>query len=97
MNTTTTRKATTVRLPDYLLADLHTEAHRRNISVSRLLEDIVEEKMHSSRVETLTDIDECGSDKPNAVTLAAFRTEAGISGGTFDTSSFEVFKKSMGL
>ena len=93
-----TRKATTVRLPDYLLADLHTEAHRRNISVSRLLEDIVEEKMYSSHAETFADIEEDSSDKPNAATLAAFQeTEAGISGGTFDTSSFEAFKKSMGL
>ena len=38
------------------------------------------------------------SEIPNAATLAAFReTEEGISAGTFDTSSFEAFKKSMGL
>ncbi len=42
--------------------------------------------------------DDKKTDKPNATTLAAFReTEAGIKGGTIDTSSFEAFKKSMGL
>jgi len=34
-----------LRLPDYLLADLHSEARRRNSSVSRLLEHIAEEKI----------------------------------------------------
>jgi len=57
----TARKATTVRLPEYLLADLHTEANRRNISVSRLLEDIVEEKMYPPNAETLAAIEECRS------------------------------------
>ena len=56
-----TRKATTVRLPDYLLADLHIEARRRNISVSRLLEDIAEEKMYPPNAETLAAIEECRS------------------------------------
>ena len=56
-----TRKATTVRMPDYLLADLHTEARRRNISVSRLLEHIAEEKMYPPNAETLAAIEECRS------------------------------------
>ena len=56
-----TRKTTTVRLPDYLLADLHTEAHRRNISVSRLLENIVEERMYPPNAETLAAMEECRS------------------------------------
>ena len=56
-----TRKATTVRLPDYLLADLHAEAHRRNISVSHLIEDIAEEKMYRPNAETLAAIEECRS------------------------------------
>lgn len=42
--------------------------------------------------------DEPINEIPNAVTLAAFReTEQGISAGTFDTSSLDAFKKSMGL
>jgi predicted DNA-binding ribbon-helix-helix protein len=47
-----TRKATTVKLPDYLLADLHTEARRRNISMSKLLECIAEETMYIYAEET---------------------------------------------
>ena len=56
-----TRKATTVRLPDYLLADLHTEARRRNISVSRLLENIAEESMYLPNAKTLAAIEEARS------------------------------------
>jgi len=56
-----TRKATTVRLPDYLLADLHKEARRRNISVIRLIEGIAEEKMYTPNAETLAAIEECRS------------------------------------
>ena len=75
-----TRKATTVRLPEYLLADLHNEARRRNVSVSRLLEDIVEEKMY----------------QPNADTLAAIEeTRSGKYAGVVDTSSIEAMTKSI--
>ena len=56
-----TRKATTVRLPDYLLADLHAEARRRNISVSKLLENIAEERMYQPNAETLNAIEEAKS------------------------------------
>ena len=56
-----TRKATTVRLPDYLLADLHTEARRRNISMSKLLECIAEETMYRPNAETLAAIEEARS------------------------------------
>ena len=56
-----TRKATTVRLPDYLLADLHPEAHRRNLSVSKLIESIAEERMYCPNAETLAAIEECRS------------------------------------
>lgn len=56
-----TRKATTVRLPDYLLADLHAEARRRNISMSKLLECIAEETMYRPNAETLAAIEEARS------------------------------------
>jgi len=80
MNTTVTRKPTTVRLPDYMLADLHTEARRQGISVSRLLENITEERMY----------------QPNADTLAALEeTRQGKYAGVVDTSSFEAFMKSL--
>ena len=74
------RKATTVRLPDYLLADLHNEAHRRNISVSRLLENIVEERMYQPNAETLAAIEEARSGK---------------FAGVVDTSSIEAMTKSI--
>ncbi len=58
----TIRKQTTVRLPDYLLADLHAEARRRGTSVSRLIEDIAEEKMYQNpNKETLEAIEEARS------------------------------------
>ena len=80
MNTTTTRKATTVRLPDYLLADLHAEARRKGISVSRLIADITEERMY----------------RPNAETLAALEeTRSGKYAGVVDTSSIEAMTKSI--
>ena len=83
MNTTnTTRKATTVRLPDYMLADLHAEARRQGISVSRLIESMAEEKMY----------------RPNEKTIEAINeSRSGKFAGTVDTSSMESFKKSMGL
>ena len=56
-----TRKATTVHLPDYLLADLHTEARRRKISVSRLLESIAEESMYLPNAKTLAASEEARS------------------------------------
>lgn len=56
-----TRKATTIRLPEYLLADLHSEARRRNISVSRLLERIAEENIYHPNAETMAAIEEAKS------------------------------------
>ena len=61
MNTTVTRRQTTVRLPDYMLADLHTEAQRQGISVSRLLENITEERMYHPNADTLAAIEEARS------------------------------------
>jgi predicted DNA-binding ribbon-helix-helix protein len=61
MNTTVTRRPTTVRLPDYMLADLHTEAQRQGISVSRLLENITEERMYHPNADTLAAIEEARS------------------------------------
>lgn len=75
-----TRKVATVRLPDYLLADLHSEAHRRNISVSKLLENIIEENIY----------------RPNAETLAAIEeARSGVEMEDLDLSSFDAFIKSM--
>lgn len=57
----TIRKATTVRLPDYMLADLHSEARRQGISVSRLLENITEERIYHPNADTLAAIEEARS------------------------------------
>ena len=76
---TITRKQTTVRLPDYLLADMNAEARRQGISVSRLIENIAEECMYRPNKETLEALEECRSGKY---------------AGEVDTSSFEAFMKS---
>ncbi len=52
-----TRKATTVRLPDYMLTDLHNEARRTGVSVSRLIEDTLEESLYRPNAETLAAIE----------------------------------------
>ncbi len=75
------RKATTVRLPDYMLVDLNVEARRQGISVSRLLENIMEERLYQ---------------QPNAETLAAIEeAKSGVEMEEVDLSSFENFIKSM--
>ena len=75
------RKATTVRLPDYMLIDLNVEARRQGISVSRLLENIAEERLYQ---------------QPNAETLAAIEeARSGVEMEEVDLSSFENFLKSM--
>lgn len=56
-----TRRQTTVRLPDYMLADLNAEARRQGISVSRLIEDRLEESMYRPNAETLAAIEEARS------------------------------------
>ena len=77
------RKATTVRLPESMLADLQATAKQYGISVSSLIESIAEEAMYH---------------QPNDLTLSAIdETQAGKYGGTVDTSSIEAFKRSMGL
>ena len=58
-----TRKATTVRLPDYMLVDLHNEARKRGISMSKLIEDIAEQRLYNPSEVTLAAIRECRSDK----------------------------------
>ena len=75
------RKATTIRLPDYMLIDLNVEARRQGISVSRLLENITEERLYQ---------------QPNAETLAAIEeARSGVEMEEVDLSSFENFIKSM--
>ena len=61
MNTTTTRKATTVRLPNYMLLDLHNEARRTGVSVNKLIEDALEESLYRPNAETLAAIEEARS------------------------------------
>ena len=61
MNTTTTRKATTVRLPDYMLLDLHNEARRTGVSINKLIEDALEECLYRPNHETLAAIEEARS------------------------------------
>ncbi len=56
-----TRTNTTVSLPDYMLADLYAEARRKGITVSRLIEDRLEESMYQPNAETLAAIEECRS------------------------------------
>ncbi len=76
------RKRTTVTLPEYMLADLSSEARRKGITVSRLIERITEEHMYLPNANTLEAIEEA---------------RQGKYAGVVDTSSFEAFKKSMGL
>lgn len=73
------RRQTTVRLPDYMLADLNAEARRQGISVSRLIEDRLEESMYPPNKETLEALDEARSGKY---------------AGVVNTSSFDAFMKS---
>jgi hypothetical protein len=56
-----TKRATTVRLPEYMLADLNAEARRQGISVSRLIEDRLEAAMYRPNKETLEAIEEARS------------------------------------
>ena len=56
-----TRRATTVRLPEYMLADLSSVARREGISVSRLIEDRLEESLYKPNKETLEALEECRS------------------------------------
>ena len=55
------RKQTTVRLPEYMLADLNAEARRQGVSVSRLIEDSLESVLYKPNAETLAAIEECRS------------------------------------
>ena len=75
-----TRKATTIRLPDYMLIDLHNEAHRAGVSMNKLIEDTIEENLY----------------RPNAETLAAIEeARSGVEMEEVDLSSFDAFIKSM--
>ena len=79
MKSTVTRRQTTVRLPDYMLADISAEARRQGISVSRLIENRMEESLYKPNKETLEALEE---------------TRRGEYAGVVDTSSFEAFMKS---
>lgn len=61
MKPTVTRKQTTVRLPEYLLADINAEARRQGISVSRLIENRMEEALYQPNKETLEALEEARS------------------------------------
>ena len=64
MTTTATaprRQAHTVRLPDYMLTDLRNAARRQGISVSRLIEDSLEQTLYPPNAETLVAIEEARS------------------------------------
>lgn len=74
------RKRTTVSLPEYMLADLSSEARRKGITVSRLLESIAEEHMYLPNADTLEAIEE---------------TRQGKYAGVVDTSSIEAMTKSI--
>lgn len=59
-----TRKQTTVRLPEGLLADLHSEARRQGISVSRLIEEITEHHLYQPNDCTAAAVEEARSGQP---------------------------------
>lgn len=75
-----TRKQTTVRLPEYMLVDLNTEARRKGMSVSRLIESRLEQSLYHPNKETLEAIEE---------------SRSGKYAGVVDTSSFDAFMKSL--
>ncbi|MBP3229078.1 MAG: hypothetical protein J6M53_09900 [Bacteroidaceae bacterium] len=56
------RKATTVRLPDYLLADMSAAARRKGVSVSRFIEEIAAAAIYKPNAETMEALRECRSD-----------------------------------
>lgn len=56
-----TRTNLAVSLPDYMLADLNAEARRKGVTVSRLIEDRLEESLYKPNAETLAAIEECKS------------------------------------
>ncbi len=58
------RKQTTITLPEYLLADLRTEAARLGTSVSRLLEEIAGHHLYHPNADTLAALDEAKSGAP---------------------------------
>jgi len=57
----TNRKATTVRLPDYMLLDLRNEARRTGVSINKLIENALEESLYRPNAETLAAIEEARS------------------------------------
>ena len=69
-----------VSLPDYMIAALNDEARRKGITVSRLIEEMLEEALYRPNAETLAAIEECRS---------------GVELEDFDLSSFDAFIKSM--
>ena len=75
-----TRRATTVRLPEYMLADLNAEARRQGITVSRLIENRLEDSLYNPNQETLEALEECRS---------------GVQLPEVDTSSIEAMTKSI--
>ena len=74
------RKQTTVRLPEYMLTDLHVEARKKGISVSRLIEDSLESVLYQPNADTLEALEEARS---------------GVEMEKVDLSSFDAFIKSM--
>lgn len=64
MRQTITRQPTTVRLPAYMLTDLHNEARRQGLSISRLIENTIEESLYQPNAETIAAIEEARSGAP---------------------------------
>ena len=62
------------------MADLNTEARRKGVSVSRVIEESLEQSLYHPNKETLEAIEEARSGKY---------------AGVVDTSSFEAFMKSL--
>lgn len=80
MEATIKRRRATVSLPEYMLADLGSEARKRETTISRVIEDFMESVLY----------------KPNAKTLAAIEeSRSGKYAGVVDVSSVEAMTKSI--
>jgi hypothetical protein len=55
------RSNTTISLPNYMLADLNAEARRKGVTISRLIEDSLEELLYRPNPDTIAAIEECRS------------------------------------
>ena len=83
IQTSVSRRRTSIQLQSQLLGELRDRARRGKTSVSSIIESILMDSLYS---------------EPNEETIAAMEeSRSGIYAGTIDMSSIEAFKRSMGL